>query len=240
VDAVLPIGAYDIVTTLSGNCTADGTIDDGFVVISPNGPTGAAHVDTYGTRYFDLNTSKTVTLNMEWLRKRVRTKNPTTGLYEYTWVNSSYYNWSIYGGNQWRIASKPFSGTVTLSDGGSQSSTISTWGRTPCPADMYPDGNASICSVITNVVMLQEWVPRPDNPKYGTWRNVGEVLIVEKLAEGLWPYRCSTVACKTPLRDYVSFQMRPVPGSASPTVIPVDLPAYTNWTQVTYSEVLHK
>ena len=243
VDAVLPIGAYGIVTTLSGNCAADGAIDDGYVVISPNGPTGAAHVDTYGTRYFDLTTSTTVTLNMEWLRKLVRTKNPTTGLYETTWVNSSYYNWSIYGGNQWRIASKPFAGTVTISDGdptSPQTATVSTWGRMACPDGMYPAGNASICSAVTNIVMLQEWVPRPSNPKYGTWRNIGEVLIVEKLAEGRWPYRCRTVACKTPLPDYVAFQMRPVPGSATPTAIPIGFPAYTDWTRVTYGKVMHK
>ena len=58
----------------------------------------------------------------------------------------------------------------------------STWGRMDCPTGMYPAGNVSICSAITNIVMLQEWVPNPSNSRYGTWRNVGEVLIVEKLA----------------------------------------------------------
>ena len=242
VAASLPVGVYDIVTSVSEGCagTADTT---GIVAVVPIGPGGAAHVDTYGTRYRDTTTGKTVTLNMEWLRKQVRTRNPVTGLYESRWVNESYYNWSIYGANQWRIAVKPFSGSVTLTDGdptSPQTATVSTWGRMACPDGMYPAGSVSICSAVTNIVMLQEWVPRPSNPKYGTWRNVGEVLIVEKLAEGLWPYRCATLACKTPLPDYVAFQMRPVPGSSTPTVIPVGLPASTDWTRVTYGEVLHK
>ena len=240
ITATLPLGVYDIVTTLSGNCTAAEPIAKGFVAVVPIGPSGAAHVDTYGTRYVDANTSKTITLNMEWLRKWARMKNAETGAYEYQWVNDSYYNWSTYGTNQWRIASKPFSGTVTLTDGGTQSATVSTWGRTTCPDGMYPAGNVSICSAVTNIVMLQEWVPRPSNPKYGTWRDLGEVLIVEKLAEGLWPYRCATVACKTPLPDYVAFQMRPVPGDTTPTVIPLGVPAFTDWTRATYREVLHK
>ncbi|CAB4889291.1 unannotated protein [freshwater metagenome] len=237
VSANLPVGVYDVTTSVSEGCEGDADTT-GIVAVAPIGPGGVAHVDTYGTRYRDSFTGKTVVLDMEWLRKSVRTKNPTTGLYESSYVNVSYYNWSIYGTKQWRIASKPFAGTVTLGDGDTQSATVSTWGRMDCPTGMYPAGNVSICSAVINIVMLQEWVLTGSSSGY--WRNVGEVLIVEKLAEGLWPYRCATLACKIPLPDYVSFQMRPVPGSATPTVIPVGLPGSTDWTRVTYGEVLHK
>lgn len=232
VNAALPVGVYDITTSVSEGCT--GTSDTtGIVAVVPIGPGGAAHTDAYGVRYFDPTTGKTFILNMEWKRDRVRTRNPVTGLYQTTWGYNSYFNWSQYGAKTWRIVSKPFPGRLSL-DGGA--STVSTWGLMTCPTGMYPVGNASICSAATNTVTIQRWVPSGSS---GSWQNVGDALMVFQLAEGAWPYRCATVACKTPLRDRMAISFRSLPGAAAIT-FPVGFPTTTDWRNISAGDIIHK
>ncbi|CAB4933513.1 unannotated protein [freshwater metagenome] len=232
VNAVLPVGVYDITTSVSEGCEGDPDTT-GIVAVVPIGPGGAAHADAYGVRYFDPTTGKTFALNMEWKRELVKSKNSVTGLYQYSYGYNSDFIWSQYGAKTWRIVSKPFPGQLSL-DGGA--STVSTWGLTTCPTGMYPVGNASICSAVTNTVTIQRWVPSGSS---GSWRNVGAALMVFKLAEGAWPYRCATVACKTPLPDRMAISFRTIPGAAAIT-FPVGFPTTTDWRAISAGDIIHK
>jgi len=62
---------------------------------------------------------------------------------------------------------------------------------------------------------------------------------VYRLAQGKWPYRCATVACKTPLKDYISISFQQVPGG-TPITFPAGFPQTTAWTGLLAGSVQHK